>query len=88
MNASSLNVGDTHEEVLVEDLKRTQLVMYSGASGDYNLLHRRPVLQRGAGYPGVFAHGMLSMADWQYCHEHAAENAQVWRAFCQSGMAW
>lgn len=62
MNASSLNVGDTHEEVLVEDLKRTQLVMYSGASGDYNPLHTDDLYcKEAAGYPGVFAHGMLTM---------------------------
>ena len=39
LNASDLNVGDTHKEVVVDDLTRTQLVMYAGASGDYNPLH-------------------------------------------------
>ena len=39
LSASLLNAGDTHEEVVVDDLTRTQLVMYSGASGDYNPLH-------------------------------------------------
>ena len=34
-----LNVGDTYTECLVEDLKRTQIVMYAGASGDYNPVH-------------------------------------------------
>ena len=62
LKASELNVGDTREEVLVEDLKRTQLVMYAGASGDYNPLHTDDVYAReAAGYPGVFAHGMLTM---------------------------
>lgn len=60
--AKDLTVGDTHELVLVEDLKRTQLVMYAGASGDYNPLHTDDVYTReAAGYPGVFAHGMLTM---------------------------
>lgn len=62
LSAKSLNVGDTHEEVVVDDLTRTQLVMYSGASGDYNPLHTDDVYtQQVAGYPSVFAHGMLSM---------------------------
>lgn len=62
VKASDINVGDTHEEVLVEDLKRTQLVMYSGASGDYNPLHTDDYYTKeAAGYPGVFAHGMLTM---------------------------
>ena len=62
IKASEISVGDTFEEVLVEDLKRTQLVMYSGTSGDYNPLHHDELYTREvAGYPGVFAHGMLTM---------------------------
>lgn len=62
LKASALSVGDTHSEVVVEDLTRTQLVMYAGTSGDYNPLHTDDVYTREvAGYPGVFAHGMLSM---------------------------
>jgi acyl dehydratase len=62
LKASEMSVGDTFEEVLVEDLKRTQLVMYAGASGDYNPLHTDDLYCReAAGYPGVFAHGMLTM---------------------------
>ena len=62
LSASQLNAGDTHEEVVVDDLTRTQLVMYSGASGDYNPLPTDDLYcKAAAGYPGVFAHGMLSM---------------------------
>lgn len=62
LSASQLKEGDTHEEVVVDDLTRTQLVMYSGASGDYNPLHTDDLYcKEAAGYPGVFAHGMLSM---------------------------
>ncbi len=62
LSASSLNIGDSYEECLVEDLKRTQLVQYSGASGDYNPLHTDEIFTtQVAGYPSVFAHGMLSM---------------------------
>lgn len=62
IKASKIRVGDTFEDVLVQDLKRTQLVMYSGTSGDYNPLHTDDLYCReAAGYPGVFAHGMLTM---------------------------
>jgi acyl dehydratase len=62
LKASDLNVGDKHSEVVVEDLKRTQIVMYAGASGDYNPVHTDEVFTtQVAGYPSVFAHGMLSM---------------------------
>ena len=62
LKASKLTVGDSHSEVVVDDLTRTQLVMYAGTSGDYNPLHTDdPYTREVAGYPGVFAHGMLSM---------------------------
>lgn len=62
LKASELSVGDTYSECLVEDLKRTQIVMYAGASGDYNPLHTDEIFTtKVAGYPTVFAHGMLTM---------------------------
>ncbi len=62
LKASDLKVGDSYEEVVVNNLTRTQLVMYSGASGDYNPLHSDEIFAtKVAGYPSVFAHGMLSM---------------------------
>ena len=55
-------VGQTFETVVVEDLKRTQIVQYAGASGDYNPLHTDEIYTtKIAGYPSVFAHGMLTM---------------------------
>jgi acyl dehydratase len=57
-----MNKGDTHEQVLTEDLTRTQIVQYAGASGDYNPVHTDEVFAAHAGFPTVFAHGMLTMA--------------------------
>src|SRR5581483_2916465 len=57
-----LKVGDTHEAVVIENLSRTHIVKYAGASGDFNPLHHDETFaQKTGGYPGVFAHGMLSM---------------------------
>ena len=39
LSARKLEVGQTFSAVVVEDLKRTQIVQYAGASGDYNPLH-------------------------------------------------
>jgi acyl dehydratase len=62
VSAKSLEVGASRELRLVDDLSRTQIVMYAGASGDYNPLHSDDKYTREvAGYPGVFAHGMLTM---------------------------
>lgn len=62
LKASELSVGQSHTEQIVENLTRTQLVMYAGASGDYNPLHSDEVFTtQVAGYPSVFAHGMLTM---------------------------
>jgi acyl dehydratase len=62
LKASALKVGDTHSERVVENLSRTQIVQYAGASGDYNPLHSDEVYTtQAAGYKSVFAHGMLTM---------------------------
>ena len=62
LKASELKVGDRYEEVVVHDLKRTQIVQYAGASGDFNPIHHDETFATGAaGYPSVFAHGMLTM---------------------------
>jgi acyl dehydratase len=62
LKASNLKVGDVHVERVVEDLKRTQIVQYAGASGDYNPIHTDEIFAtKVSGYPSVFAHGMLTM---------------------------
>jgi acyl dehydratase len=63
LRASDLKTGDRHTERVVENLTRTQIVQYAGASGDYNPIHTDELYTtKVAGYPSVFAHGMLTMA--------------------------
>src|SRR5207253_10224579 len=51
--------GDTAPE-LKHQLTRTDLVMYAGASGDFNPMHTDEVKAKEAGLPSVFGHGMFS----------------------------
>ena len=52
--------GDEAPE-LRHELTRTDLVMYAGASGDFNPMHHDEVKAKEAGLPSVFGHGMFSM---------------------------
>ncbi len=62
LKASELNIGDSYQEEICNNLSRTQIVMYAGTSGDYNPLHSDEIFTTEiAGYPSVFAHGMLTM---------------------------
>lgn len=62
LKASELKVGDSYQEEVCKNLSRTQIVQYAGTSGDYNPLHTDEIFTtQVAGYPSVFAHGMLSM---------------------------
>ena len=62
LSAADIEVGQTFSQVVVDDLTRTQIVQYAGASGDYNPIHSdEPFAREVAGYPTVFAHGMLTM---------------------------
>ena len=59
---ATLKVGQTHEKVVIDDLTRTQIVMYAGASGDYNPVHSDEVYAtQVGGFKSVFGHGMLTM---------------------------
>jgi acyl dehydratase len=41
-------------------LTRTDLVMYAGASGDFNPMHTDEIAAQAAGLPSVFGHGMFT----------------------------
>jgi acyl dehydratase len=47
--------------VLEHILSRTDLVIYAGASGDFNPMHHDDTIATAAGMPSVFGHGMFSM---------------------------
>jgi acyl dehydratase len=58
----AFKVGDKHEAVVIENVNRSHITKYAGASGDFNPLHHDDTAAKNlAGYPSVFAHGMLSM---------------------------
>lgn len=57
-----LRAGQRREQVIYEELLRTNIVQYAGVSGDYSPMHTDEVHARDAGYPGVMAHGMMVMA--------------------------
>jgi len=54
-----VNEGDEGPSISHE-LTRTDLVMYAGASGDFNPMHTDEVKAKEAGLPSVFGHGMFS----------------------------
>ena len=44
-------------------VQRANLVMYCGASGDFNIIHWNERIAKAVGLPDVIAHGMLTMAE-------------------------
>lgn len=57
-----VNVGDELPELTKGPLSDSQLVRYSGASGDFNPIHTVPKVAQMVGLDGIIAHGMLIMA--------------------------
>jgi len=52
--------GEEIPPFVVENVTRTDLVRYAGASGDFNPIHHDQTFAEAAGNPTVFAHGMLT----------------------------
>jgi len=44
-------------------VRRVNLVMYAGASGDFNVIHWNERVAKAVGLPNVIAHGMFTMAE-------------------------
>src|SRR6476469_1352587 len=56
---TQLSVGDAGPAIS-HPLTRTDLVMYAGASGDFNPMHHDEIAAKQAGLPSVFRHGMFT----------------------------
>lgn len=59
--SAPFKAGDFHS-IRRSPITSTQLVMYAGASGDFNRIHYDHLFAVEAGLGGVLAHGMLTMA--------------------------
>ena len=57
-----VEVGEKAETREYGPLTTRMFVRYAGASGDFNPMHYDAALAQSAGYPSVFAQGMLSAA--------------------------
>ncbi len=64
MGATQLSYNDTvvgdAGPAISHTLTRTDLVMYAGASGDFNPMHHDEVAAQASGLPSVFGHGMFT----------------------------
>ena len=60
---TQLQIGESLPEVQLEPVSRTDLIKYSGASGDFNPIHTIDDEAKKAGLPGIIAHGMWTMGN-------------------------
>jgi acyl dehydratase len=60
--ATALRIGTEAKAREFGPMTRQMFVRYAGASGDLNPMHYDDTLARSAGYPSVFAQGMLTAA--------------------------
>jgi acyl dehydratase len=61
VNYADVEVG-TEIPAQTYPVDRANLVMYAGASGDFNPIHWRESFAKAVGLPDVIAHGMFTMA--------------------------
>lgn len=59
---TTVRPGDALPSFTTPPITRHLLALYCGASNDHNPIHVDLDFARAAGFPDVFAHGMLSMA--------------------------
>ncbi len=58
---NDVEVGYKIKDLIKSPINETQLVMYAGASGDFNPIHTVHAFGKKAGFGGVIGHGMLTM---------------------------
>ena len=61
LDAARVKVGDELPSLSKGPITKDDLKRYGPAAGDPNPIHLDDEFAKSAGYPGVFAHGMLSM---------------------------
>lgn len=62
------------------NVQRMNLVMYAGASGDFNIIHWNEEIAKMVGLPNVISHGMFTMAKvGQYVTDWAGDPGAVVR---------
>ena len=59
---SNLKAGDKLPALTAGPIRPLDLALFAGGSGDHNPIHVDKSFAESAGFPDVFAHGMLSMA--------------------------
>ena len=59
---SALKAGDALPTLTTGPIMPLTLALFAGGSGDHNPIHVDKAFAASAGFPDVFAHGMLSMA--------------------------
>jgi acyl dehydratase len=62
MASADIKAGDRIVHKAFPPITRHTLALYCGASGDHNPIHVDIDFAKAAGFPDVFAHGMLVMA--------------------------
>ena len=60
--SADIRAGDRIVHKVFPPITRHTLALYCGASGDHNPIHVDLDFAKAAGFPDVFAHGMLAMA--------------------------
>jgi len=74
LDPRTVAVGQELTPLVKGPITRDDLKAYAAASGDPNPIHVDEEFAKNAGYPGVFAHGMLSMG---YLGEFLVQTAGV-----------
>ena len=62
VDVKAVKVGDVLPEVVLPAYDRIDIAKYAGASGDFNRIHIDDASAQMVGFPGVIAHGMLTVA--------------------------
>jgi acyl dehydratase len=78
LDAGTVQVGSQLPPLTKPAITRETLKVYGPAAGDPNPMHVDDEFAKNAGYPGVFAHGMLSMGYLgEFLHRAAGGVAHV-----------